>query len=299
MAPELDKAHRRFQVQHKTRYRYREAVSFSRNLALLLPRPLAYQQIHSSGLDVDPMPEPPRELRDGLGNRLYDFTVTQPHSHFTVNLHLDLTIYARIWKEGCDSLRSALARLEDIGNNGNMEAAMFRYATRHVEWSETIHELTEPIIRHDMPPHAAARHLMETIHREWKFQAGVTHLHTSVEDLLQRRQGVCQDFTHLMLAALRSVGIPARYVSGYLETLPKPGRPKLVGADVSHAWVQAYDPIAGWKDFDPTNNLIPGVQHITLAFGRDFADISPLRGLVSGGGEQQLQVSVDVSSLDA
>jgi len=138
---------------------------------------------------------------------------------------------------------------------------------------------------------------MEQIFREWKFKAGATNIHTTVFDLLQRKEGVCQDFSHLMIAALRHLGIPARYVSGYLETLPKPGKPKLVGADVSHAWVQAFDPIAGWKDYDPTNNLIPGEQHITLAFGRDFADISPLRGLVSGGGKQSMRVSVDVAAI--
>jgi transglutaminase-like putative cysteine protease len=288
---------RLYQVRHSTSYTYYSDVQRSRNLCLQLPRALFYQHIRQEHLHIDPTPESVRTLHDGLGNRLLDFTVCTPHRYFEVRLELEIEIHARHWELGCDYLSQALHRLDDLKNPNHLEAMAYKYPSRHVQWDNSIQELSTPLLQSGAGPHTCAQQLMERIFQEWTFCAHTTHIHTSVNDLLINRRGVCQDFSHLMIAALRSIGIPARYVSGYLETLPKPGQPKLIGADVSHAWVQVYDPIAGWKDFDPTNNLIPSEQHITLAFGRDFADISPLRGLVSGGGPQELKVSVDVQAL--
>lgn len=288
---------RRYRIHHSSRYSYDIPVTHSRNLCLLLPRPLDYQMVRKAALHIDPAPEPAREISDGLGNRLYDFTVNESHRHFEVLLEMEIEIQARHWNEGCHSLSEARHRLDDLKNPLHLEAMAYRYPSRHIVWNEEMEFLTGELRANNIPPHACAQVLMERIFSEWKFRSGVTGIHTTVEDLLRLREGVCQDFSHLMIAALRHLGIPARYVSGYLETLPKPGMPKLVGTDVSHAWVQAYDPVAGWKDFDPTNNLIPAEQHITLAFGRDFSDISPLRGLVTGGGKQELLVGVDVVAL--
>ena len=136
--------------------------------------------------------------------------------------------------------------------------------------------------------------LNERIFTEFEFKPGFTDVSTPVAEVLKERAGVCQDFAHLMIAALRSLGLPARYVSGYLETLPPPGKPKLVGADASHAWISVFVPGQGWADFDPTNNLRPGERHIVTALGRDYADVAPLRGVTTGGAGEQLDVAVDV-----
>ena len=288
---------RTYRVQHSTAYWYEEKATHSRNLCMLLPRPLSYQKVLSESLHVTPTPEPGQELRDGLGNRLFDFTVSTEHDYFEVALDLLVEIHDRTWWAGCESLAEAQAMRKDMRQAANLEAMAYLFSSHHVSWDEGLQELTRPLSSLRLGPHGCAQALMETIFAGWKFKAGVTGIHTTVTDLLVHREGVCQDFSHLMIAALRQLGIPARYVSGYLETLPKPGKPKLVGSSVSHAWVQAYDPIAGWKDFDPTNNLIPAERHITLSFGRDFADISPLRGLVSGGGKQTLKVSVEVAAI--
>lgn len=289
---------RRFRVQHFTTYQYEAPVKRSRNLCLQLPRELPYQKVNREELRIHPDPESRLMLGDGLGNRLCDFTITFEHKLFEVGVDLDVEVSARVWNEGCQSRTQALELMRNLRVPDHMEAASYMYPSRHVQWDHRINEITEPLRLADYAPHQCGQLLMEKIHKEWKFKAGVTHLYTSVSDLLDTRHGVCQDFSHLMLGALRHLGFAARYVSGYIETLPKPGKPKLVGADVSHAWVQVYDPIAGWKDFDPTNNLIAAEQHITIAFGRDFSDISPLRGLVSGGGSQSMRVSVDVAALE-
>jgi len=145
------------------------------------------------------------------------------------------------------------------------------------------------------PVLAGAMDLMGRIFKDFKYDKAATTVDTDVADVLSRRKGVCQDFAHLLISCLRGLGLPARYVSGYLETQPPPGKPKLVGADASHAWVSLYVPDQGWVDLDPTNNLIPGDQHITLAWGRDYGDVTPVKGVVMGGGTHTLSVMVDVA----
>ena len=139
--------------------------------------------------------------------------------------------------------------------------------------------------------------LTARIYRDFKFDAKATSVRTSTEEVFRKRRGVCQDFAHLQIACLRSLNLPARYVSGYLRTFPPPGRPRLVGADASHAWVSAYCPDIGWMDVDPTNNVVPANNHVTLGWGRDYGDVSPLRGLILGGRDHTLKVNVDVEPL--
>jgi transglutaminase-like putative cysteine protease len=136
---------------------------------------------------------------------------------------------------------------------------------------------------------------MQRIYQDFTYQPGFTTISTPLAEVLKSRQGVCQDFAHLAIGCLRSIGLAARYVSGYIETLPPPGQERLVGADASHAWFAVYAPNAGWIDFDPTNNQLPEEQHITVSWGRDFSDVSPLRGIALGGGKQKVDVSVDVA----
>ena len=141
--------------------------------------------------------------------------------------------------------------------------------------------------------------LTQRIHKEFKFDSKATHVGTTPEEVLRKKRGVCQDFAHLQVACLRALNLPARYVSGYIRTYPLPGRPRLVGADASHAWVSVYCPGAGWLDVDPTNNLVPSDGHVTLAWGRDYGDVSPLRGLILGGRHHRLKVGVDLEPLEA
>ena len=144
----------------------------------------------------------------------------------------------------------------------------------------------------------AAFDLTARIHQDFRFDAKATEVTTPVETFFEKRRGVCQDFSHLQIACMRSLGLPARYVSGYLRTLPPPGRPRLVGADASHAWCSAWCPGYGWVDFDPTNNCVPSDGHITLAWGRDYSDVSPIRGVLLGGAKHSLKVGVDVMPLE-
>ena len=141
--------------------------------------------------------------------------------------------------------------------------------------------------------------LTARIHKDFRFDSKVTNVRTPTEEVFRKRRGVCQDFAHLQIACLRSLNIAARYVSGYLRTYPPPGQPRLVGADASHAWVSAYCPGIGWLDMDPTNNVVPSNGHVTLAWGRDYGDVSPLRGLILGGGAHTLKVGVDMEPLDS
>ena len=146
-----------------------------------------------------------------------------------------------------------------------------------------------------IPVLIGAQNLMKRIFTEFKYDKEATTVDTAVADLLVRRKGVCQDFAHLFISCLRSLGLAARYVSGYIETQPPPGKPKLIGADASHAWISLYVPGTGWVDLDPTNNLFPGEKHITLAWGRDYGDVTPVKGVVMGGGVHTLSVKVDVA----
>jgi len=163
---------------------------------------------------------------------------------------------------------------------------------------DELHRFAQKAFHPQRPVLDAALALMQQIFTEFEFVAGATDIATPLGDVLKERKGVCQDFAHLMVGALRTYGLAARYVSGYIETLPPPGQEKLVGTDASHAWCSLYVPQLGWVDFDPTNNLIPAEQHVVLGWGRDFGDVTPLKGVFYGPNEQELAVSVDMRRVE-
>ena len=173
----------------------------------------------------------------------------------------------------------------------------YRFASPYVGLDAAFEVFAADCFPPERPLLEAVQALMQKIHGEFTFDASATLVATPLLTVLEQRRGVCQDFAHLMLACLRSRGLAARYVSGYLLTQPPPGQARLVGADASHAWVSVYCPSNGWVDFDPTNNLLPALEHITLAWGRDFADVSPLRGVILGGGHHDPDVQVTVTPL--
>jgi transglutaminase-like putative cysteine protease len=173
-------------------------------------------------------------------------------------------------------------------------ASEFVFASPYVPLLTALHDYAQPIFTPDRSYLDAAIALMEQVHGDFAYESGVTEVDTPLIDAFRLRRGVCQDFAHLMLGMLRSLGLPARYVSGYLQTQPPPGQPRLLGADASHAWISIWCPVLGWVDLDPTNAVMPDASHVTVAVGRDYGDVVPLRGVIQGGASHTLEVSVDV-----
>jgi transglutaminase-like putative cysteine protease len=189
---------------------------------------------------------------------------------------------------------SLAARVEYPRSAVDIEASMFRFDSRYVRFSHEVQQYAQPSFVAGRSMLEAAKDLTARIFQDFEYDPNATHVSTPTLEVLRQRRGVCQDFAHLQIACLRSMGLAARYVSGYLLTQPPPGQSKLVGSDASHAWISVYFGDGQWLDFDPTNNLIPGDEHITIGWGRDYADICPIQGVLIGGGQSRLRVSVDV-----
>lgn len=289
-----DDAPMHYTVLHDTDYYYEAPVVQSWQLARLVPRLLAWQTVQSHALDIEPTPEERHEGPDSFGNTVTHFSLYGAHRRLAVRMRCEIDVQPRpspqtslAWEQVRDAVRDD-PRLDDLN------AARMCEPTMLVPWSEGARRYAARQLTPGRPWLEALRGLTAAIHRDFKFQPGVTTVSTSVDEVLHQRRGVCQDFAHLMLACLRGHGLPARYVSGYLLTDPPPGQARLLGVDASHAWVAAYAPDVGWVEFDPTNDTLADTRYITLAWGADFADVVPLRGVILGGGEQQLDVSVSV-----
>ena len=292
----------KYRVMHKTEYFYSGTITQCHNLAHLRPRSLPGQQCLVHRLEIDPLPVDYSEFEDFFGNQVSYFSVQQPHRNLKIlavsELLLDevmgqLSLYNDLaWNE----VRARLANPQEI------ELREIRHYVLDSPLATTSPELAgyaEESFPEGRPLLEAVHDLMDRVYREFTYDPGFTTISTPLSEVFANRRGVCQDFAHLAIACLRSLGLAARYVSGYLETLPAPGQEKLKGADDSHAWFSVFLPEAGWMDFDPTNNQIPQYQHITTAWGRDFGDVTPLKGIIYGGNPgHRLQVAVDVERLD-
>ena len=287
-----------FRVTHKTRYVYSESVSLCHNEVRLVPRALPHQRVTSGKITVTPAPSALRERDDFFGNRVCYFAVQQPHDELTVTVASSVRVLEPPNRdtplgESC-AWETARDRLEHPDDPDTLEACQFAFNSPLVAASRELFDYALPSFTAGRPILLAAQDLMTRIFYEFTFKPGFTTISTPLSDVLQHRRGVCQDFAHLAIGCLRSMGLAARYVSGYIETLPPPGQERLQGADVSHAWFSVFAPDVGWLDFDPTNNLIPRDQHIITAWGRDFSDVTPLKGILFSGGSHRLIVSVDV-----
>jgi transglutaminase-like putative cysteine protease len=293
----------KYRVVHKTEYFYSGTITQCHNLAHLRPRSLPGQQCLTHRLEIDPAPVDYAEYDDFFGNPVSYFSVQQPHRLLKVvavsELSLDeeaeqLPLYNDLaW----DEVRARLANPREAELRENRHYVL---DSPLAGASPALASYAEPSFPGGRPLLEAVQDLMQRVHREFTYDPGFTTITTPLSVVLASRRGVCQDFAHLAIACLRSLGLAARYVSGYLETLPLPGQEKLPGADDSHAWFSVFLPEAGWMDFDPTNNQIPQYQHITTAWGRDFGDVTPLKGVIYGGDPgHRLQVSVDVERLDS
>ena len=286
----------KFHIKHVTKYRYDDPVSLCHNIAHLKPRALPGQTVLSSQLRIDPWPAVSRDYTDFFGNRVSYFCIQQSHKTLDVGVVSEVEVNAPALPDFVLSppWEQVVAQLRDDRQGDIVQAQIFTLPTRYVPDEAGAVEFARVSFTPGRPILEAVRDLMGRIYREFEFDPNFTTITTPVADVLAHRKGVCQDFAHLGLACLRGLGLAARYVSGYLETLPPPGQPKLQGADASHAWFAVYVPGFGWVDFDPTNDQVPEDQHITTAFGRDFQDVTPVRGVFYGGGEHALDVEVDV-----
>lgn len=289
----------RYKVHHRTSYGYSEPVSLSHNLAHLRPLSDERQKLRSFSLRIHPEPREVSGHMDVFGNHVHFVQVQEGHREFVVDCESELEVLAPRWPEAfaTTAWETVATRIGHRPSGEDALVAGFRHASPFAPILEPCRELALASFIPERPILEAALDLTRRIPKDFQYSPHATAVTTPVAEVLRTRRGVCQDFAHLMLCCLRALGLPARYVSGYLETSPPPGKARLVGADASHAWVQLWVPGFGWVDLDPTNGLAPRERHIRLAVGRDFGDVSPLKGLLLGGGTQAVQVSVDVVPL--
>ncbi len=295
------------EVVHETRYRYAAAVTQAQHLAYLMPLQDERQQLLEHELQIDPAVPQRQQDVDVYGNQRIFFSLTRPHRELRVRARSRVALAANegplladrspAWESVCRRLRyEAGARYDP--------AVEFAQPSPYVPRLAALRDYGAASFPTGLPVALGAIDLMRRIHADFDFQTDSTEVDTPLLQAFEQRSGVCQDFAHLMIAALRMLGLAARYVSGYLLTTPPPGQEALVGADASHAWVQVYCPGtpgagSGWLELDPTNNLVPDTRHVRLALGRDYGDVTPLRGVIRGGGRHSLHVSVNTRCLDA
>lgn len=293
----------RFAVVHRTDYSYGSAMADGYTLAHLLPRETPHQRVESATVDVEPQPDESEEQLDAFGNRVVRIGMHHAHDRLSVvgRCVVSVDVVApedsrlqagASWDDTAQIVRSARG-------DRAVEVGPFIGATPSTPALPQLDELVDDIFQSGRPLIDVVRGLSSRIHHEFKFDAEFSTISTPLAAVIQARRGVCQDFAHLALACFRSRGVAARYVSGYIETMPPPGRTKMVGSDASHAWCSVWSPSFGWLDLDPTNDQVPPQRHITVAWGRDYFDVTPVRGVVIGPRtEQTLDVGVDVTALD-
>jgi transglutaminase-like putative cysteine protease len=290
-----------YKIVHRTTYKYRYPVSVGNHVACLKPRNLAHHQSAQSQLHIFPSPVTRTERVDFFGNTQCFFTIQEPHQELIVEARseVELADQAVPGRENSIPWEDVASSLPLNDSPEGLEAFQFAFESPRIRVRPEFAAYARQSFTPRRPMSEALRDLTARIHDDFRFDAKVTNVRTPPEDVFKKRRGVCQDFAHVQIACLRSLDLAARYVSGYLRTYPPPGKPRLIGADASHAWVSAYCPGIGWMDVDPTNNVVPSDGHVTLAWGRDYGDVSPLRGLVHGGGANILKVAVDMEPVDA
>lgn len=286
----------KYKISHITRYHYGETASLSHNELFLIPRNTPTQNCTESTVTLSPSPATFSRRKDYFGNTAATTTIQTPHSVLEISAVSQVTLIPpeRIIPEQTPPWEEVKKSVWQHRSREDLEAFQFVFASSMIPVNERFAEWAKDLFQPETPILRAALDLTNRIYTEFKYDSKATTTTTPVETAFDMKQGVCQDFAHIEIACLRSLGLSARYVSGYLHTMPPPGKPKLVGADASHAWLALYIPGTGWVGLDPTNNIIPENQHLTLAWGRDYSDVTPVKGTVLGGGQHQLNVAVDV-----
>lgn len=290
-----------YRVSHRTTYHYDPAMTDGYTLAYLLPRPTPHQVVERAEVDVEPPPDERAEHIDVFGNRVLQIGVHHPHDSLTLHARSEVVVEpGRVHGTGAPWELVATA-LRDLRGGDALSVRPLAGSSRYVPLERhgpALRALAEEVFPPGRTVVDGARDLCHRIWATFDYDPSFTEISTPLSAVLEARRGVCQDFAHLAAGCLRSLGLAARYVSGYIETDPPPGRPRLVGADASHAWSSVWVPGQGWIDFDPTNDHFPTRRHVTVAWGRDYGDVAPARGVVIGpSATQTLNVEVDVERL--
>jgi transglutaminase-like putative cysteine protease len=285
-----------YEIVHTTEYLYEDSISLCHNTARLSPRSTDRQLCKKTNMRILPQPDVIHEYIDFFGNKVVYFAIQQEHKKLTVTVTSLVVIDHSRQTGGSEDLMSWEEAREVIHEikPDYLDAKAFLLETPMTALSPAIAAYAKQSFTPGRPLFEASKDLMYRIHKDFEFKPGLTTISTPLASVMEQHKGVCQDFAHLAIACLRSLGLAARYVSGYVETIPPPGKEKLSGIDASHAWFSVFIPKSGWMDFDPTNNMIPTDQHITIGWGRDYSDITPLKGIVFSSGHHALNVSVNV-----
>ena len=291
----------RYKITHETHYEYTVPVAICQNQLRMLPTSRDHVQVHSASSRIEPAPDTFQRHVDYFGNQVETFAIESLHQALTVTVTSDVTVLSRqmlpidsapAWED----VVSEVARRDD---DGGFTVGEYAFNSPRIFRQRELAEYAMESFAPRRSIIAASEDLTKRIHKDFRYDRTATHVHTSVEESFAMRAGVCQDFAHIQIGCLRSLGLPARYVSGYLRTIPQPGKTRLVGGDESHAWLSVYTgKTNGWVDFDPTNACIAGTDHIPICVGRDYGDVSPMRGVVFGGGQPALTVRVDVMPIE-
>ncbi|MEO8203548.1 MAG: transglutaminase family protein [Betaproteobacteria bacterium] len=295
-------SHARYHIVHETCYEYESRVAVAQQILHLTPRDLAWQKRIAHSIVFDPVPSEITEHEDYFGNLVRRAVLDSPHDVLTVRAESEVSVGRRSGGRvppGSPAWETVRERVHAAREASVLDAAEFLFESPHVEFSPELATFAAPCFPARRPFLDGVWALNRAIHIGFSFDDSATSVSTPLSEVLELRRGVCQDFAHLMTGCLRVLGLPARYVSGYILTSPPPGHVKMVGADASHAWVSVFCPEVGWVDFDPTNDLVVDDEHVTLAWGRDFSDVAPMHGVILGGGDQELSVHVTVTQTQA
>ena len=285
-----------YQVRHTTTYAYTTAVSVSYNLLHLTPRECDHQHCTLHELLIHPQPAFVNQSEDYFGNPVTFFSLQEPHEALTMTANSTIDLTPVLWPKPHDTLpwEEVRAHVHQDRSREGLDAYQFVFDSPYVPTGPEVAALAMPFFLPGRPLLEAVCDLMHYIYTEFTYDPQATSVSTPIAEVIVKRHGVCQDFAHLQIASLRALGLAARYVSGYLVVHPPEGQDQLIGALASHAWLSVFCPGTGWIDVDPTNDMLPGKDHITVAYGRDYGDVSPIKGVFLGGGEHALEVSVDV-----
>lgn len=287
----------KFRVRHFTEYVYPDPASTCYNRLCLTPVNMEGHRCTSSDILIVPKPDEQSSRTDFFGNKISFFSIYKEHSKLKVSsnsvVEIDKPDYSALAARANASWKDVLTRMSTVTDVSH-DSLQYTLPSTYVPLSDQVRTFAAECFDSSVTLWDACNSLMMKIFTSIEFKPGFTTVNTPVESVLKIRKGVCQDFAHLMITAIRGMGFAARYVSGYIETLPPAGKPRMVGADASHAWVSVYFPDVGWIEFDPTNKLMPADAHIRVAYGRDYFDVAPIKGIVFNSGAQNLSVKVDV-----
>ena len=289
----------RYNIRHTTLYSYTVAVPVCHNQVHLAPRDTAAQSCREHRLAVEPQPSIRAKRRDYFGNDVEYFSIQEAHDGLSVTAMSLVDVASPVLKIGqkTPAWEDVAAAIPTNLSPPALAVYYLSLPSPRIRPSAALAEYALPSFPARRPIFDAVRDLTARIHGDFTFDAKATTVYTSPEELLELRRGVCQDFAHLAIGCLRSLGLAARYVSGYVATTPPPGMPRLAGADASHAWISAFCGPLGWVDFDPTNDAVVGDLHVTVGWGRDYGDVCPIQGVFVGGGHHSMKVGVDVIPL--